>query len=107
MPPIRSLVFERHAYAVAVILLLGEIMPSYFYCDEKKLVYIIIIAPFSCQLFSYFKYTKLNIYLSCNVKSVSNTKYIFISFYNIHNLSQLLGKNTWWYTVPLALYCTY
>ena len=47
MPFIRSLVSKRRAHAVAVILLLGEIMPSYSYYDEKKLVYIIIIAFFS------------------------------------------------------------
>ena len=95
MPFIRSLAFKRRAYTVAVILLLGKIMPSYSCCKEKKLVYIIIIALFSRQPFSYFKCTKLNIYLSCNIKSVSNAKCIFISFYNIHNLSQLLGRNTW------------
>ena len=87
MPLIRSLASERRAYAVAVILLLGEIMPSYSYYKEKKLVYIIIVALFSYQPSSYFKYTKSNIYLSCNVKSVFNTKYIFISLYNFHNLS--------------------
>ena len=48
MPPIRSLASERRAYAVAVILLLGEIMPSYSCYKEKKLVYVIIIAPSSC-----------------------------------------------------------
>ena len=47
MPPIRSLAFKRRAYAVAVILLLGEIMPSYSYYKEKKLVCITIAAPFS------------------------------------------------------------
>ena len=94
MPFIRSLVSKRRTYVIAVILLLGEIMPSYSYYKEKKLVYIIIIALFSYQPFSYFKCTKSNIYLSCNVKSVSNTECIFISLYNIHNLSQLLGRNT-------------
>ena len=44
MPFIRSLASKHHAHAVAVILLLGEIMPSYSYYKEKKLVYIIIIA---------------------------------------------------------------
>ena len=107
MPLIRSLVSERRAHAVAVILLLGEIMPFYFYCDKKKLVYIIIIALFSRQPSSYFKCIKLNIYLSCNVRSVSDAKYIFISLYDIYNLSQLLSRNTWWYTVFLALYYTY
>ena len=48
MPLIRSLASERRAYAVAVIFLLGEIMPSYSYCKEKKLVCVTIIAFFSC-----------------------------------------------------------
>ena len=95
IPFIRSLASKHHTYTVAVIFLLGEIMPSYSYYKEKKLVYIVIMAPFSCQPSSYFKCIKLNIHLSCNVRSVSNTEYIFISLYNIHNLSQLLGGNTW------------
>ena len=76
MPPIRFLASKCCIYIVLVILLLGEIMPIYFYCAEKKLVYIIIIALFSRQPSSYIKYTKLNIYLSCNVRSVSNAKYL-------------------------------
>ena len=48
MPPVRFLAFKRRIYIVAVIFLLGEIMPIYFYYIEKKLVYIIIIAFFSC-----------------------------------------------------------
>ena len=94
MPFIRSLVSKRHTHAIAVILLLGEIIPFYSCCKKKKLVYIIIITPFSCQPSSYFKCTKLNISLSYNIRSVFNAKYIFISLCNIHNLSQLLGKNT-------------
>ena len=47
MPLIRSLASKCRAYTVAVILLLGEIMPSYSHYKEKKLVYIIIIAFFS------------------------------------------------------------
>ena len=76
MPPIRSLASEHCAHVVAVIFLFGEIMPSYSYCKEKKLVYIIIITPFSRQPSFYIKYTKSNICLFCNVKSVSNAKYI-------------------------------
>ena len=94
MPFIRSLASKRHAYTVAVILLLGEIMPSYSCCEEKKLVYNIIIASFSRHPFSYIKCTKSNICSSCNVKLVSNTKYIFIFLYDIHSLSQLLDVNT-------------
>ena len=104
MPPIRSLAFKYHIYIVAVILLLSEIIPSCSYYKEKKLVYIIITAPFSCQPSFYIKYTKLNIYLSCNVKSVSNAEYIFIFLYNIHSLSQLLNRNIWGYTAFLALH---
>ena len=87
MPPIRSLVSKRRAYTVAVILLLSEIMPSYSYYKEKKLVYIAIIASFNCQPFFYIKYTKLNIYLSYNIRLVFNTKYIFVFFCNIYSLS--------------------
>ena len=47
IPPIRSLASECCTYAIAVILLLSEIMPSCSRCNEKKLVYIIIMAPFS------------------------------------------------------------
>ena len=51
MPFVRSLAFKRTAYhfkLVAVIFLLGKIIPTYFYCVEKGLVYIIIIAPLGC-----------------------------------------------------------
>ena len=87
MPPIRSLGSKHRAHTVAVIFSLSEIMPSYSYYKEKKLVCVIIIIPFSHQPSSYSKCTKSNIHLSCNIRSVSNTKYIFISLYNIHNLS--------------------
>ena len=76
MPFIRFLASKHHAYIVAVILLLGEIMPIYSHCTKKKLVYIIITAPFSRQPSSYIKYTKLNIHLSYNIKSVLDTKYL-------------------------------
>ena len=46
MPPIRSSASKRRAHAVAVILSLGKIMPSCSRYKEKKLVYIIIAAPF-------------------------------------------------------------
>ena len=76
MLPIRSLASTYRAYTAAVILLLGEIMPSCSHCEEKKLVYIIIIASSSYQPSFCVKCTKLNIRLSCNVKSVSNTEYL-------------------------------
>ena len=76
MPSIRSSASKCRAYIVAVILLFNKIMPSCSCCEEKKLVYIIIIAPFSRQPSFYVKYTKLNMHSSCNVKLVSNTKYL-------------------------------
>ena len=48
MPFIRSLVSKRYAYVIVVILSISKIMPSCSCCEEKKLVYVIIIAPFSC-----------------------------------------------------------
>ena len=78
MPLIRSLVSKRRTCVVAVILLLGEIMLTYSCCVLKGLVCIIIIAPLGHQPFFYIKYTKLNIRLSCDVRSMSNTKYAFL-----------------------------
>ena len=82
IPPVRFSVSKRAAYyfkLVAVILLLGEIMPTYSYYIEKGLVYITIIAPLSRQPFFYTKYTKSNMRLSCDVRLVSNTKYMFLA----------------------------
>ena len=76
MPSVRSIASIYYTKLVAVILLLNKIMPSYSYYKEKKLVYIVIIALFSRQPSSCIKCTKLNIYLSCNIKSVSNIKYL-------------------------------
>ena len=77
---IRLLVFKHYAYIVAIILLFSGIMPSYSYCKEKKLVYITIIVLFSHQPSFYIECTKLNIYLSCNIKSVSNTKCLYLIY---------------------------
>ena len=76
MPFIRSLVSKCCACVISTILLLGEIMPIYSYYAEKKLVYIIIIAFSSHQPSSYIKCTKLNIYLSCNIRLVSDAEYL-------------------------------
>ena len=75
MPPIRSLASKCCAYIVAIILLLGEIMPSCSYYEEKKLVYVTITVPFSHQPSFCVKCTKLNMHLSYNVKSISKVKY--------------------------------
>ena len=78
MPSIRSLASKHCAYIVAIILLLSKIMPTYSCCALKGLVYIIIIAPLSRQPSSYTKCTKLNMRSFYNIRSVSNTKYIYL-----------------------------
>ena len=82
MPFVRSSVFKHAAYyskLVAVILLLGKIMPTYSYYAEKGLVYIIIIAPLGHQPSSCTKYTKSNMYSFYNIRSVSNAKYMSLA----------------------------
>ena len=87
MPPIKFTAFKRYAYIVKTIVLLNKIMPSRFNYIEKKLLYIAIIALFSCQPSSYFKYTKLNIYLFYNIRLVSNAKYTcLIYLYSLRSL---------------------
>ena len=82
MPPIRSLVSKYRARVVTIILLLSKIMPTYSRYVLKGLMYIIIIAPLSCQPFFYIKCIKLNMRLSCNIKLIFNAKYAFlIHFY--------------------------
>ena len=87
IPPIRSLVSKRTTYyfkLVAVILLLSKIMPTYSYYMEKGLVYITIIALLGRQPSFYIKYIKSNMRSSCDVRLVSNTKYIFLArFYTL------------------------
>ena len=80
MPFIRSLVSKCYTYIVALILLLGVIMPIYSYYTEKKLVCVIITAPFNYQPSSCFKYIKSNMRLSYNIHSVFNTKDIFLAY---------------------------
>ena len=78
MPSVRSLVFKHYTYLVILILLLSVIIPLCSYYAKKGLIYIVIIAPFSYLLSSCSKCIKLNIYSFYNVKSVSNTKCIFL-----------------------------
>ena len=51
-------------------------MPSYSYYTKKGLIYIAIAAPSSRQPLFYAKYTKANMYFSCNIHSISNAKYM-------------------------------
>ena len=74
MPFIRSLTSERRTCVIAVILSFGEIMPTYSRCVSKGLVYVVIMAPLGRQPSFCAKCTKLNMRLSCNIRSVSNAK---------------------------------
>ena len=76
MPLIRSLASKCCVYVVSVIFLFGEIMPIYSRYTKKKLVCVVIAAPFSYQPSSYFKCTKSNMRSSCNVKLVLDVKYL-------------------------------
>ena len=78
MPPIRFSASKRRAYIIAVILLLGKIMPTCSRYMLKGLVYVAIIAPLGRQPSSYTKCTKSNMRSSCDIKSVSNAKYIYL-----------------------------
>ena len=79
IPPIRSSASKRRALLAISISLNKEIISSYSYYTKKGLVYIIITKPFGRQPFSYTKYTKLNTYILCDVRSVSLNKYIFLA----------------------------
>ena len=84
MPPIRSLAFKHLAYhskLIAVIFSLSEIMPTYSYYTEKGLVYITITAPSSYQPSSCLECTKSNMHSFCNVYSVSNAEYIYLTMH--------------------------
>ena len=83
IPFVRSSAFKRRLRLVLLILSLGEIIPSYSYYIEKRLSYIIISVFFSRQPSFYIKCIKLNIYLSYNVKLVSNAKYIYLMHFYI------------------------
>ena len=89
MPLVRSLVSKYYTYVVAVIFSLSKIIPTYSCCVLKGLIYIAIIALLDYQPSSYAKCTKLNIYLSCNIRSVSNAKYMFLIYFYILRSLQL------------------
>ena len=77
MPFIRSLASMHYILLATFISLNSKIMSPCSYYIKKGLVYITIIALFSCQPSFYFKYTKTNTYSLYNVRLVSTNKYIF------------------------------
>jgi len=77
--PLQQSLPQAHCRAcvVIVILLLGEIIPTYSYYADKKLVYIAIAAPSSRQPSSCSECTFINMRSSYNIHSVSNIKCTF------------------------------
>src|SRR6266700_4453360 len=75
MPP--SVASMHYTTLIALILSINKVMPSCSYYIKKGLVYITIAALFSHQHLSYAEYIKVNMHLSYNVHSISNTKYIY------------------------------
>ena len=80
MAPIRLSMSKRRALLTISISLNREIMSLYSRYIKKGLIYIIITNPFSRQPSSYAKYTKLNTYMLCNIRSVSFNKYAFLYY---------------------------
>ena len=73
-----SLYTQRYAYTITAILSLGEIMLSpCSRCAKEGLVYITLASPLSRQPFFYLECTKANIYLSYDVRSSTNAKYVY------------------------------
>ena len=62
---------------VALILLTRIIIGPYSRYFKKELIYVAIAAPSSRQPSSYSKRTKSNIYSRCDIRSISNSKYIY------------------------------
>ena len=77
MPLIRSLASICYILLAISISLNNKIMSPYSYYAKKGLVYITIIAFFSCQPSFYSKYTKANTYSLYNIRLVSTNKCIF------------------------------
>jgi hypothetical protein len=78
MPSIRYSSSNYYNWLVTTILSLSVIIPSYSYYAEKKLVCVAIAAPSGRQPSSYAKCTRVNMRLSCNIRSVSNAKYTYL-----------------------------
>ena len=89
IPPVRSLASKRYAYVIAIIFLFSEIMPTYSRYVLKGLVCVIIIAPLGRQPSFCTKCTKLNIYLSCNIRSVFNIECVYLIYSYILQSLQL------------------
>jgi len=78
MPAIKSFASERRACLVLTIFSLGEIMFFYSHYSRVGLVYIMIMSPSGRQFSSYAECIKVNMRSLCDVRSVSNSKYVHL-----------------------------
>ena len=78
MPFIRLSASKRCTLLAISISLDGEIISPYSRYAKKGLIYIIIISPANYQPSSYFKYTKANTHLLCDMRLVFFNKYRFL-----------------------------
>ena len=79
---------QHYTKTIAFILSSSKVILLYSHYAKKGLVYIAIAAPSSRQPFFYSKCTSINIQLSCNVRSVSDTKCTFhVYLYPAHSAS--------------------
>ena len=81
MPAIRSFTFKHYALLISSITLNREIMSPYSHYIKKGLVCVTIIKSFSHQPSFYFKCTKSNTYISCNMRLMPFNKYIFFTYF--------------------------
>ena len=79
MPAVRLIAFKYYALFTSSITFNSEIISPYSYYMKKGLVYIIITDPSGCQSSFYFKCTKSNTYILCNMRLVSFNIYIFLT----------------------------
>src|SRR6266704_354578 len=76
MPPIRSFAFKHYNKLITIILLLNKVIPFCSYYVEKGFTCVAIMAPSGHQLLFCTKCTGANIRSLCDVRSVSDSKYI-------------------------------
>ena len=80
MPFIRSSTSKRRTLLTTSISFNREIISPCSRYIKKGLVYIVIISSFSCQPFSYSKYTKVNTYLLYDMRLVPLNKYKYLCY---------------------------
>jgi len=107
MPLIRSSVSDYCNWLVTTILLFSEVMLSYSHCVEKALVCVIIAVLTKCQPSSYIKCTWVNMWLSCNVWSISDAECVSCISCCCLCLPHFGGGNTWCYVALWACLCVF